>query len=375
MKTNSKSNLTVAILCFILLFFPLLGMIFPAIDIAPNIIENRVLAEMPKLPKVKVTDFPEQFENFFNDHFGYRKFLIRQNSLLKHKILNTRDDEVLIGKDGWLFYTGDHSLENYQGANPFSFNQLQHWQNVLEKKSDWLKTQGIEYLFVVAPNKSSIYPEHLPEYIEKINNLTPLDQLTEHLKKHSRIQILDLRATLMTEKNKGSLLYTPSDTHWNHLGGFIAYTEIISQVRKIFPEIKPLTLDGLKVKSAIEEGGDLAKFLGTQEDTVERKTILLPFDSDAKTVFSTEKEPREVVMTTSHSELPRAVIFRDSFSEALIPYLSENFSYSRFIWSQWKNETPIEKIILESKPDIVIEEWVERYLSKMSKVSVSIGNH
>ncbi|MEI9865253.1 MAG: hypothetical protein WDN00_12025 [Limisphaerales bacterium] len=45
-----------------------------------------------------------------------------------------------------------------------------------KKRRDWLAKRGIAYLFVVAPDKHSIYPEELPGWAVKVRPQTKLDQ-------------------------------------------------------------------------------------------------------------------------------------------------------------------------------------------------------
>jgi hypothetical protein len=56
--------------------------------------------------------------------------------------------------------------------------------------------------------------------------------------------------------------------------------------------------------------------------------------------------------------LPRAVILRDSMAVPLIPLLSENFSRVLYVENRKLERSLIER----EKPDIVIEELVERSL-------------
>ena len=70
-----------------------------------------------------------------------------------------------------------------------------------------------------------------------------------------------------------------------------------------------------------------------------------------------DQEPR-LVTEVDDPTLPRAVVFRDSFSSALIPFLSEHFSRVVYLW---QDEIDAD-VILEEEPDIVIQEIAGRYL-------------
>jgi hypothetical protein len=62
---------------------------------------------------------------------------------------------------------------------------------------------------------------------------------------------------------------------------------------------------------------------------------------------------------TPDRRLPRAVIFRDSFTSALIPLLSEHFSRALYLWQP--NVDP--DTVVTEQANVVIQEWVGRRLS------------
>jgi len=68
-----------------------------------------------------------------------------------------------------------------------------------------------------------------------------------------------------------------------------------------------------------------------------------------------------VVTEQADRSRPRAVVFRDSFGSALIPFLSEHFSRAVYPWQD--NLDP--DVVLAEHPDVVIQEWVGRRLSTM----------
>ena len=58
------------------------------------------------------------------------------------------------------------------------------------------------------------------------------------------------------------------------------------------------------------------------------------------------------------SPLPRAVVFRDSFTTALVPFLAEHFSRTVFLWQ--KDFIPEQ--VVEEGADVVIYEIASRHL-------------
>jgi alginate O-acetyltransferase complex protein AlgJ len=132
--------------------------------------EKRVLAPFPKEPRnfssfLKLT---KNFESYYNDHFGFREVLIdRYQREMRKRFGQSGVPKVIGGKEGWYFYAGDDLLKDFRGLTPLKGQQLDAWIMDFVRKRDWLAEQGIRYLFVVVPNKQTIYPEYLPDFVRK----------------------------------------------------------------------------------------------------------------------------------------------------------------------------------------------------------------
>jgi hypothetical protein len=71
----------------------------------------------------------------------------------------------------------------------------------------------------------------------------------------------------------------------------------------------------------------------------------------------TDEEGR-LVTEIDDPSLPRAVIFRDSFTSRLVPFLSEHFSRAVYLWQNDFDAA----VVTEERPDVVIQEIVGRHL-------------
>jgi hypothetical protein len=79
---------------------------------------------------------------------------------------------------------------------------------------------------------------------------------------------------------------------------------------------------------------------------------------DGSPFFASER------MSDNKGKLPRAVVFGDSFSRYLVPYLSESFGRAVFLHI-WDSNPTVQKLAIENEmPDIVIDEIVERLLKR-----------
>ena len=244
-----KNSGCISLLFLLLISLPLLDQVFKFVK-PYELVEKRRLAEKPAFDCRHPLLYLKEYEAYYNDHFSFRTRLVYLNNLLTYKIFHaSASDDVIIGKQGWLFLGNINKyfdeIDYYRNLKPFTVEELRYWQILLEERRDWLKRRGIHYLFTIAPNKSTIYPELMPDSIRKVNSQSRQDQLIEHLKKYSTLSILDLRPALL-EAKKIRPTFHQTDTHWNDWGGYVAYSEIIKHLKQYFNFIRPRPLNNFQ---------------------------------------------------------------------------------------------------------------------------------
>ncbi|HEX8145337.1 MAG TPA: hypothetical protein VF553_22405 [Pyrinomonadaceae bacterium] len=361
-RARRVDELALIIFFLAALSLPVLGMALH-LERSPVHRENRTLAPFPALSLNRhvLGSFPEKFREYFEDHFGFRQTLIGWQARVKVTWLGVSSSrQVLLGKEGWLFQPPyDNSTETYRGPRPFTEQQLAQWQRILETRRAWLAQRGIPYLFVVAPEKGSIYPEYMPDAMtpKKLRPETRLDQLLAYMKLHSTVEILDLRPSLSEAKSRHRL-YHKTDTHWNDYGAFVAYRRIMRELSKFRPGLEPAEESDFEISREPSPGLDLAALLGLDdvisEEYIRMRSRPLGIESPG---YSGNTRPR-LVSERSDAGLPRLVMFRDSFANNLIPFLDRHFSRIVYIW----NDGFDPQLIETEHPDFVIQEIVERAL-------------
>jgi hypothetical protein len=244
--------------------------------------------------------------------------------------------------------------------------ELESWRRTLEARRDWLAVRGIHFLFVVPPDKHTIYPEFLPPNLRPVRQQSRLDQLMAYLHEHSTVDTLDLRPALFQAKKDGQI-YCKLDTHWNGLGAFIAHREIVRSLRKWFPDVPVPELSLQHVTKQERTGGDLSRMLGLGSDLKDSYPIVNARPPQATIVTGAGEEILDpsalievIVSERKNAPIGRAVILRDSFCTDLLPLLSEDFGRAAYLWG---SEFDPEKITAE-RPQVVIWELVERLLMK-----------
>jgi alginate O-acetyltransferase complex protein AlgJ len=327
--------------------------------------ENRELAPRPAPPATwqALRAFPAAAARYFEDHFGLRARLVRWQALVRLRLLGTSaSPDVIVGRDGWLFYAGDGAAEDMASAVPFTRDELEAWRTTLEHTQDWMEARGIAYVFVLAPDKHAVYPELLPPSIHRVGAETRTDALVRYLRDHSTVPVLDLRGALMAAKGR-ERIYHRTDTHWNDRGAFAASQALWWMLA---PRLgAPANGRGaLMMRNVTVPGLDLAGMLGVAGAVTEVDLRLVPrVPRRARIVEPARPDARlmdaRVVTEQDAAELPRAVVFRDSFGSALIPFLSEHFSRAVYLWQY--NVDP--GVVEAERPRVVIQEWVGRRLS------------
>jgi len=336
--------------------------------------EQRTLAAFPKWSWSgdDLTAFPVAFQAFFDDRFPLRDRLIRAHNQIKFSWLGSSpSQDVIRGRDGWLFLGYPTSVNNYLRRNLLSEARLNQATQILEARQDWLRRRGAQYLFVVVPDKYSIYPEQVPFAPADRRIPSRLDQLIDHLAEHSDFRIVDLRSALLQEKPNQPLYYK-TNTHWNAEGGYVGYREIMRRAGALLPSLPaPLPRGDFQARPLLPKVQDLAKMLGMDASLKEAGHALDRIGGACAqrheiSSSGVEKLPeyrRPFNTTCNDRGLPRMVMFRDSFATELVPFLSEHFQHAIFEWRRFDRRM-VDWLVSRQHPHLFIEEVAERDLMR-----------
>jgi len=169
-RKTTYSMILFAIL-MVLLFLPMLQGRFHLIPLKPL---NGVTLETEKpkfdLESYRSGNYAKQEEAYLGQHFGFREPVIRlYNQYLWSCYKKTYAHDVVAGKRGWL-YTPE-SVRDYYGT------EMHRWQQspeaarqrydreirYMNRVREILKENDVELLAFIAPEKSFLYPEYLPD--------------------------------------------------------------------------------------------------------------------------------------------------------------------------------------------------------------------
>lgn len=325
--------------------------------------ENRTLAAKPNLFKENRfnKNFFSECDAYFTDRFGGRNNFIALNNAV-NKILHANsliaNGLALQGKNGWFYFLENgNNLNDFFKRNLIDKNELASFKNKIEDTMNWCKSNGIKCLFLICPNKHSIYPENY--LFARPEGITRADQITNVFDELDAPYFFP-RDYLISKKSEYNFpLYYETDTHWNPHAAYLVSQLMREKIQNYFPNINFPQIEYERKIDYSMTMGDILPMLKIKEAKSTQVT-LSPARQKIDNFYTYIKyEGRNGVHTKSaDSTLPRALIFRDSFFSALEPFVSPFFSEAEYHWRQFSEAD--KDYVLQYKPDIIIFEAVER---------------
>lgn len=348
-----KGKLIYCILFFAICLCPSLGMLVTKQETSS---ENRQLSEFPspKTEEGKINvEWLSQAGDYFQEHFAFRNELVTGNALLHGRFLETSTaDGVIQGKNGWLYYKD--SLDDYLGQDLLSDRSLFNIAHMLSMTQQALEEKGVNFLFTIAPNKNSLYGDNMPYYDKlKVSDQTNRENLEGWLKTE-KVAYADLYQALMEEDE---VLYHARDSHWNNKGAALAADVLMDALGKDHD-----SYEGESYTVRRDYTGDLDTMLYPLASTADDEIYY-----DKETTYATVEEiqsnfdPR--ITTVNPVKEGSLVMYRDSFGNALLPYMADAYANAYF-----SRGIPYQLMDVEThSADTVIIERAERFLPEMSQ--------
>lgn len=299
-----------------------------------------------------------------SDRYWWRQDLIERFRQFKYALGDRVFPYAVVGEDGWLFYTGEMSLRNHQKVDPLNVSNIKKMMGIFRQLDAEVESYGGIFLVVAIPDKSTVYPQYMPDAIPVLGTTSSLDRLVERAGPGSGIEILDLRRALI-EAGESSQVYYKKDSHWNCLGAYYAYAEIASRLSQDFPGISTRPLSDYEFTPADAKQSDIAQMMGIRNS--EDAILVAPrfeVEVSAGTPIGGDVEIESLqTVESSRRDAPSLFIVHDSFYAACLGNFIEP-EFRRVISVSYGDvEIPdLIRIIQKEKPDIMIVEFVERFM-------------
>ena len=334
--------------------------------------ENRLPAPFPELPRdaLALRAFPKQVETWQADTLGLRSPLLHLNSLAALRLWHKLPSEtLLLGREDWIFYTGEDSRRIWRGLYPIPRDFAANWTAALRSRAAWFARRGIAYLYVVAPNKESVYPDRLPPG-EEAQGPTPLELLAREVEAQPELPLLDLRAALFDERaqdrpQQGDFVFHPLGTHWTERGAWRAAQAIAQRLEQLYPELGPLAVPAREACAVSELPAALedswAGSLHLEDVCTQRVFGFRPREPRAECCSSLapDLDTLECLFERPDGVGPRLLLVHDSFGPRLREPLAELGARELSLWDE---ELPLARIEADA-PRVLVELRTERRLS------------
>ena len=187
---------------FIGVFCAVIGLAFPVFNIFSKQLsmdshENRLMTGLPQVLQSPLRELPRNLDNFLVDNSPFRYQFVLVNAGLDYALFGTsQSDQVLPGKDGWLFYkdgpNAAQPMANYQGLAELndSADTLAEASAGLQILSDKLAENGCTLVLDLTPSKDRIYREYMPDGYPIVNEENRTDLLAAYLQSHTTVPVV-----------------------------------------------------------------------------------------------------------------------------------------------------------------------------------------
>lgn len=344
--------------------------------------ENRALTEMPsvKTEDGKINfEYFSQFENFFSEHFAFRQNFVTVDGKLKAEFFDTSaNDDVIVGKDDWLYYA--YTTDDYMNISTLSDRAINNIHHNISMLSDYCLANDAFFIFTVAPNKNSVYPEYMPSRFIKTENTSNLERFNSVYTTHSdewfkmmisstiipddvkqQVQYFtycDLKNVLIDAKADSVIpVYHKTDTHWNSRGALVARNALLDIFSEDFD-----TFSSAPYKAVKSWSGDLAEMVYPSDVPLDYQ---VEYDIDYTYSYMGRFRGFDdiSIQTICEGKDRSLLMYRDSFGEAILPFMAESFGSAEFSRAvPYKTDS-----IANGTVDTVILEIVERNLGDLQK--------
>lgn len=314
----------------------------------------------------------QRLDDLFTSNLPGRRTLVQLRNQAKFRFFRISGHPMVqIGKDGWLMWCDDATLKSFKREDLFNRDELHQWQLVLDDCALWARRNHSEFAFIITPDKFTTYRAFAPQGLAHNSGKSRADQFVEYMSKHSKAKVIDLRPVLQKGRESEKVFYT-TDTHWNEYGAFLGYSEIVKRLPRLCV-VKPLTLKDFTIEHAQFNDGDIAASADIAGVAPDVSPVLRPHfqqsfkiakDSHLKELRlkgsrSLNRLTKMLITEQQSTSLPKLLVFHDSFTMWLEPYLSH---HARRAVYDWSDQIDI-RLLRTEKPDVVLYEMTERFLT------------
>lgn len=266
-----------------------------------------------------------------------------------------REKTVAVGNNSQLYST------DYSAINFLSDEQISAVRAGLVEQLASIKTiscKDTEYIYVVVPDKLSIYSEDAPASLrEFVETVEDYKEMVGNIARSAGMTVIDLTEEMKAHNSLEST-YCQTDMLWTGFGSYVGYHSLMSHISSRFDSVKPHGLGDLIAVTEKNVGGELVTRLGIDGAVISESYLTLTLDIDSDVHFEQSGDGNFnitqafISYNSTNSELPIAIVTRDEYGTGMLENMSEHFS--KMVVLREGEFSIGDELIAEIKPDYII---------------------
>lgn len=291
----------------------------------------------------------QDVEDYVSKNFGFRQEMLGLYTSLQNQLFHVSPiSQVIVGQKGYLYY--GETLDDYLGIKEMTEREEFQIVHTLELMQEYVESQEGKFLFVIAPNKNSLY-DYMPSRYIKTNQQTIAKSLLLNLNHVHHVNLFEMFNAHEDE------LYYKTDSHWNNEGARLVYCQMMNELKQEhddFSSYPKQTIEKMK--------GDLYNMLYPK---AKQNEVMITYEKDKDYEYLTKTRNHEQAYIETYNEKRKGslLMFRDSFANHLIDYLSDAYQYAIYD----KNSSYQFNLMKQYHSDTVILEIAERNLKHIQE--------
>ena len=256
--------------------------------------------------------------------------------------------QVVLGKRDWLFYISPEDgnpLADYIGEERFSQDQKMQAASALTELADFFGSRNQVFAAMFIPNKSSVYPELMPDAAVRVSDCSRGQDLVDFIRDHTGVCLINESPSFM-EARKDRQIYYSTDTHFNQIGNFTACMDLLQSLGLPAQPLSSVKFQETSTRWA----GDLALMCSVEDQ----------FAQDTYYEF----QPDSVAPNAKNHK--KLLLIGDSFASQMTPILKNYFNEVNFV--NILEYTP--EMLDQHEADYVVWETCERYAKRFFEQSL-----
>lgn len=365
-KKSGKGNIIFVVLFFLIVLFPVFTFT-PHKEISES--ENRMLTALDFSNAPGIGGKIDVAEKYFSDHLGGRDAMFRYVMGAKYYmfgVINYLDMTEGTEKGQWYSIDAYQEMD-YTGVDPYlTEEQLEVDVNGLSKVNEWMKERNTPFVVMINPDKIEVEDQYLPKRYIKNKNGFRSDRFARALREKN-VPVVLSKESLLSYEGDEHLFWDSTDvTHWNYLGAYLAYEQLMGELTK-YKDVPVLTYEDFDFE---EETVDSSFIWGIKwADT----TKIWDFDNSMVDSDSDLPDELSFVQTYYHfhnydleDENSKILIAGDSYiEEYLMDPLKHSYTDVYFVIG-YQNRDAVLQMTEMINPDVVLFEWASRMYPRMN---------